>query len=165
MGRRMRALCAILVTLACTNPVAAQSTSYGRVLPRTLIGDHYAWRWQVQLEPKTLVAIDLIRAVVVIHRSKTKFVAVNAVSIGDLDQARDLALKIENTPDGLRLYDAFPPRASYRRFAECLPPEGMHGDFWSNTTRLRIVLEVPDDVQVSGHVMDGDILDRRLGNK
>lgn len=104
----------------------------------------------------------MVRAEVVIRRSPSREMRLEAVSIGDLGEAEVVQLNIDKTAGAIRLSDMFPPRPQGWIANECLPPAGERGDFWRNTTRFRIVLLLPDDVNVSGHVMDGQIDDQRV---
>lgn len=105
--------------------------------------------------------IELVRAEVVIRTSRSREVRLFAVSVGELGQVELVQLQIDDVAGVIRLTDRFPPRPSQWIPSDCLPPAGERGDFWRNETRFRVVLSLPDDVRISGHVMDGQILDRR----
>jgi hypothetical protein len=68
---------------------------------------------------------------------------------------RNAALRIRAARTGraLHVFDAYPPpRVAFR---ECYPPPGERGAFWDSDSAVKVVVSVPEDVEVSAFIMAG----------
>ena len=105
--------------------------------------------------PETIdrIHVDLVRGEVEVVRRP------GAIQIDASMQAgphRGVAPRIRTTQAGHRLhvFDAYPaPRGVLR---ECYPAAGERGAFWDSDSAVKIVVSIPEGVEVSAFVMAGN---------
>lgn len=105
--------------------------------------------------------VDLIRADVEVVESLSGIVAVRVDAQSHPDQLSRMALRAEWSGQSATLTDIFPQRIGLWAARECLPPPVSRGDFWTVSTRLKVVIRAPTSMSVRVRVRDGTVNDRR----
>jgi len=111
--------------------------------------------WSTSHAPGTIdrIHVEMVRGEVQVVRRPG---AIRIDAWKQVGGRRNAALRIRETRSGraLRVFDAYPPPRGASR--ECDPPHAERGAFWDSDSAVKVVVSVPEGVEVSAFIMAGD---------